>query len=340
VCKGTTAICDTTTGNCIGCRVNADCPASAPACNPTSHKCGQCTGDGASGGCLDPTRPACVTTGANSGTCQACSATNTAGCKGSSSLCATLNVCGCKKDSDCGSTTSGLVCNAPAGTCVAGCHASGGNGCPTGQTCDLPDGGSLGICSGQICTTSKDCSPPLTVCNTGVTPHRCVQCAADTDCGEGMICDTTTSTCHECSSKNKLACSSTGKGGACLSNGNCGCSSDSDCGASTSGRICDPTTQVCVAGCRGSGGNKCPNFQTCSSTDAKPGECSGSGADAGAPDATIGIDSGIDLGSLAGGGGCGACSVGQRGSGASTEGMLAMLGLAALAAGRRRSRRK
>ncbi|EYF07081.1 DUF3344 domain-containing protein [Chondromyces apiculatus] len=52
------------------------------------------------------------------------------------------------------------------------------------------------------------------------------------------------------------------------------CTQDSDCGAANSGQICNTDTGACEPGCRGEGGNTCPDGQTCSSTDATAGDCS------------------------------------------------------------------
>ncbi|MGE5784643.1 MAG: hypothetical protein ACM3ZE_08625, partial [Myxococcales bacterium] len=69
-----------------------------------------------------------------------------------------------------------------------------------------------------------------------------------------------------------------------------GCLLDADCDASTSsGKVCAPT-HVCVAGCRGSGGNGCPTGQVCSSTTTEVGTCgtsAGVGGAAGAAGAPI-----------------------------------------------------
>jgi clumping factor A len=52
------------------------------------------------------------------------------------------------------------------------------------------------------------------------------------------------------------------------------CVSDSDCGATDSGRVCEtPGSQMCIDGCRGTGGNGCPAGRTCTSTTAAIGIC-------------------------------------------------------------------
>ena len=43
--------------------------------------------------------------------------------------------CGCTQDSDCGSLTSGHVCETSAQRCIPGCRGTGGNICPIAQIC-------------------------------------------------------------------------------------------------------------------------------------------------------------------------------------------------------------
>jgi hypothetical protein len=52
-----------------------------------------------------------------------------------------------------------------------------------------------------------------------------------------------------------------------------GCKTDTDCGDATSGKVCDDTTKKCTDGCRGKGGNGCPDGKTCSSSSATVGMC-------------------------------------------------------------------
>jgi clumping factor A len=49
------------------------------------------------------------------------------------------------------------------------------------------------------------------------------------------------------------------------------CQIDGDCGAADSGKIC--IAGACAPGCRGQGGNSCPDGQRCTSTDGKAGLC-------------------------------------------------------------------
>ncbi|EYF07083.1 isopeptide-forming domain-containing fimbrial protein [Chondromyces apiculatus] len=49
------------------------------------------------------------------------------------------------------------------------------------------------------------------------------------------------------------------------------CTQDTDC---AQGQVCDTEAGICVPGCRGEGGNACPDGQVCSSTDSSVGTCS------------------------------------------------------------------
>jgi MYXO-CTERM domain-containing protein len=54
---------------------------------------------------------------------------------------------------------------------------------------------------------------------------------------------------------------------------NCTCQTDADCGDPTSGKVCDDSLKFCADGCRGMGGNGCPDPLVCTSTDASIGMC-------------------------------------------------------------------
>jgi hypothetical protein len=63
-----------------------------------------------------------------------------------SGACGPNNVCGgCLADGDCGGPMSGRVC-LPNNVCGPGCRGSGGNGCPSGQSCSSTGNG-IGSCS-------------------------------------------------------------------------------------------------------------------------------------------------------------------------------------------------
>jgi len=120
------------------------------------------------------------------------------------------------------------------------------------------------------------------------------------------------------------------------------CSDDSDCGGPVSGLVCDPALMLCTSGCRGEGGNGCPDGQVCTSTDGSIGDCVPDGSGGGGPGS-----SSASSGNGSSGSGAGNASSGAGGSGAdggeddgegcdcnaagSTSGAGATLGLLALA---------
>ena len=117
------------------------------------------------------------------------------------------------------------------------------------------------------------------------------------------------------------------------------CNTDADCGGPTSGIVCDESN-TCVQGCRGEGGNGCPTGLECSSMDDSIGTCSepmtsGTGGAGGAGGGGTGgagtDDSGVTLA-----GGCAGCTVASDDD--ASRGLLAALGVALLAFGRRRRR--
>ena len=129
------------------------------------------------------------------------------------------------------------------------------------------------------------CTNPLfPICDTST--NQCVGCLQDSQCaGESprTMCDTTLKKCVECTTGKTANCDVAGSGSACLANKTCGCDTDTECGTATSGRACG-AAKVCQAGCRGTGGNRCPVGQTCSSTTAALGTCSAGSVDASVPD--------------------------------------------------------
>lgn len=162
---------------------------------------------------------------------------------------------GCTTDADCGSLTSGQVCDSSSGTCFEGCRGADGNGCPDGLLCTSEDD-TLGACVG--CLADDNCGGPTSgkVCDDGT--RTCITgCRGYSYYGNGNTCLV------------GLTCTSTGETiGQCVV-----CVHDYDCGYG-SGQICD-TNQTCVAGCRGEGyGAECPAGQLCSSEGETPGLCS------------------------------------------------------------------
>ncbi len=90
------------------------------------------------------------------------------------------------------------------------------------------------------------------------------------------------------------------------------CSRDADCGDVDSGFVCDADSGYCTMGCRGQGGNGCPEGEICTSTDGSIGDCipegqGGGGVGGAGPGATTGA-------------GNGASASGSTGSGTGTDG--------------------
>jgi uncharacterized repeat protein (TIGR01451 family)/MYXO-CTERM domain-containing protein len=142
-CSGLKPHCDLSSRTCVGCKTDADCKDPAnPACQP-SGACGQCSATNdvlCTGG-----TPVCETT---AGVCVLC----TQGPGGDATMCENdpngpvcmsgsggSLFCGCITDSDCGSLTSGRVCDTSVQLCIDGCRGKGGNGCPTELVCTSPD---------------------------------------------------------------------------------------------------------------------------------------------------------------------------------------------------------
>ncbi len=278
-CMGATPLCDVVAAKCVACLTNADCPAATlPFCSPVTSTCAPCMSDGPPS-CIDPPRPACQTAGNLVGACTECSAANATRCAASKPQClVNLGLCGCTDtdgDSECGGSTSGIVCNGPAGSCAPGCStAAGRNNCPAGQVCS-DQTGKVGTCNTPLgCQSNADCIAPRPVCDTAANPRVCVQCLMDGQCTMPLICDATGSkSCVECTVARSMNCQAAQAGSRCLPNNSCGCTTDTDCGASASGRVCDTTVGKCTVGCRGIGGNGCPAAQMCTSMTMAIGRC-------------------------------------------------------------------
>jgi uncharacterized repeat protein (TIGR01451 family) len=208
------------------------------------------------------------------------------------------------------------------------------------------------------CDTDADCPPARPRCDP--TTLTCGPCASDADCHEPSrpACQPN-GTCNECSASNHVRCvdpepvcdvtsgtctlCTPGPGGdasECVDDpegprcvpgvgvNHCGCFVDADCGGAPSGRVCAASVEVCVDGCRGAGGNGCPEGFVCTSSDTTIGQCQAQ-ADGGAPPAADGGD-----GTGSQGGGCG-CAVPAP---AGRHGVaIIVLALAAARARRRRA---
>ncbi len=138
----------------------AACTATAPFCKPAGQPtatCKACNGNAGSGSteACDAASPNCFTTGAKSGSCGKC--TTNAECGSAAPRCDTtsgLCVNDCTKDDDCGTKTSGKVCNA--NKCADGCRGdtTAGNGCPADKKCSSTNA-TIGQCVDNV-PTAKD----------------------------------------------------------------------------------------------------------------------------------------------------------------------------------------
>jgi uncharacterized protein (TIGR03382 family) len=102
-----------------------------------------------------------------------------ANCMAPTPVCNVLNgtcVAMCTADNQCGTATSGVVCNG--GVCVAGCRGTGGNGCPAGATCSSTTS-AVGTC-GMAADTDGDGVPDAVETMLGTDPTK-----ADSD-GDGI----------------------------------------------------------------------------------------------------------------------------------------------------------
>jgi Bacterial TSP3 repeat/Putative metal-binding motif len=91
-----------------------------------------------------------------------------------------------------------------------------------------------------------------------------------------------------------------------------GCTADIQCGAANSGMVCDGATHACTDGCRGMGGNGCPDGKVCTSKTEVIGTCTDGAGGAGG-----GTSSASTTGSTSSAGGAGGGSTGEGGAGGS-----------------------
>jgi uncharacterized repeat protein (TIGR01451 family)/MYXO-CTERM domain-containing protein len=186
------------------------------------------------------------------------------------------------------------------------------------------------------CASDADCPDPnLPACQ---PDGHCGECSSTNDAlcvGETPVCDTDQGICVLCTlgdGGDASICVDDPDGPKCVAGVgdtlHCGCFLDSDCGDPNSGRVCDTVPQICIDGCRGEGGNLCPDGFECTSTDTTIGECFPVGGNVG-NNGSSGDDPGDD-------GGC-ACSAPGAGSPVPFAALAAsVLGLLGLAARRRR----
>jgi uncharacterized repeat protein (TIGR01451 family)/MYXO-CTERM domain-containing protein len=243
------------------CGDDSMCPADTPVCNLMGepNKCVQCIEDADCDGLV----PICE---AMTGLC-VCIPEGVEVCDGF--------------DNDCnGGLDEGFGVGDPCMVGVGACSAMGALVCdgldstvcdvmpgePTEEVCDQLDNN----CDGST-DEGLGVGDPCTV---GLG-----ECAADgvlaCDGGGGTVCDGMEGTpgVEICGDQLDSDCDGNNQNG-------CSCTSDSDCGGPDSGQVCEP--DICVAGCRGVGGNGCPAGLVCTSNDENVGECvpdSGTGSD-------------------------------------------------------------
>ncbi len=222
-CPGTTPACDTATNKCVQCLSNAQCSGTAPICS-AGQTCTGCSATNPCSGLADPNRVACATSGA----CVQC--TSNANCSGSTPVCdTTSNKCvQCVAHADCSGTTP--ICSASK-TCTA---------CTAGSSCTVLGDPNRAVCASSgacvQCTGNAQCSGSTPVCST--TSNACVQCTTNANCsGASPICDSANK-CQACKNNsecltfadpNRAVCATSGPaGGACVQ-----CAASSDCNTAT-----------------------------------------------------------------------------------------------------------
>jgi hypothetical protein len=305
-CSGTTPTCNVATGDCAPCTGDhgsgaiRPCPtAAAPACLSTGA-CGECSGTNATA-CAGIT-PSCDTT---TNTCGACN-----GEHGSSATrpCPSFANPHCLGTGACGKCGDSAECTPPLSECqiaigICGEACSDDSECPATKWC------AGGVCvpktkNGEpipnVAPVNGDCTPAngARVCASGVCDEADDRCGLvnGADCGPpptDALCRS--ERCFPADNKCGLP-----EGEPCLGDGDCRtnvcsdtgvcatCESDADCGGPTSGKVCDTLQKLCRDGCRGTGGNGCPEGRRCTSTDDTIGRCVECEADSECGDATSG----------------------------------------------------
>jgi hypothetical protein len=174
----------------------------------------------------------------------------------------------CSVDEDC----CNGQCNIPANfTCQSDTD------CPTGTTCGCDSDPTTCMTTGGTCTGPSLCASLLD----NLTSQQSFTAATDTAAGKttiGMACNAaiTTGSCTAdaatCTASSDC-CSGTCTAGACAAGMDVTCAGGPMAMSNAVGVVCDPTQNLCVLGCRGTGGNTCDASFACSSTDATIGSC-------------------------------------------------------------------
>jgi len=177
---------DGTVGTCMTepCDSKSDCTAPDPVCNTIvqPHVCAACLNDP---DC--PTGEVCNATNH----CAACTPKQTQNCQagGVGAACLANGTCGCAMDSDCGSASSGRVCNTTTNLCETGCRGSGGNSCPSGDTCSSKNG-TAGHCAGSSGGSDAGTDAGTTTNDSGVAKSDGATMGGGTDSSGGCGCRT------------------------------------------------------------------------------------------------------------------------------------------------------
>jgi uncharacterized repeat protein (TIGR01451 family) len=161
----------------------------------------------------------------------------------------------CQSDADC--PGSKPHCDTASHTCQP-CKGDSDCSNPAAPACQPS-----GLCGECSASNATQCKPDKPVCN--VNSGTCTVCTPDSMGTPGDASKCTGST----------------DGPKCVTgtdNTNfCGCTTDADCGGPKSGKVCDSAdTLKCIDGCRGQGGNGCPDtpaILTCTSKDSSIGKC-------------------------------------------------------------------
>ena len=241
-CSGSTPICSSS-GTCVACGANTDCPsASLALCSP-SNTCVGCTSTPSVCSSRYPTTlPQC----SSSGVCVQC--TSNTHCSSPTPACSSSNTCvQCTQSADCPSASLALCSSS--NTCV-GCTSTP-SVCSSRYPSTLPQCSSSGVC--VQCTSNTHCSNPTPACSSSNT---CVQCTQSSDCpsaslalcSSGNTCTTCTSSPSVCSSRYPGTlpyCSSGGVCVECTQSSECPSASLAYCSASFTCTSCTSSPSVC-----------------------------------------------------------------------------------------------
>ncbi len=168
-CPGDAKLCDTATGQCLGCRTMTDCSPPDAICSAVTAQCVQCA--------VNKDCPASAPTCLATGRCAQC-LSNT-DCSGSTPICDLQELkcrSGCTSDATCAAPTA--HCNIAHNACVQ---------CNTGADCAAPAPlcNLDGACT--ACLVDKDCmgTPATPYCRDA---QACVQCIDKSQCMSGQKC--------------------------------------------------------------------------------------------------------------------------------------------------------